>query len=127
MTAAQEHESKYFASLLDTVSIPGNPGRPKKRPKHAVADKGYSSRANRQAARKRRIIPIIARKSNETVDDYFDKELYRGRNVVEREIGWLKERRSIGTRYEKLALNYLGLVVLGCIQQYLKLLEPFFQ
>lgn len=72
-------------------------------------------------------IPIIAKRSNETVDYYFDKELYRNRNVIEREIGWLRESRSIGTRYCKLALNYLGFVVLGCIQQYLKLLEPVFK
>jgi transposase len=126
VTAAQEHESKHFTSMLDAVAIPGKPGRPLKRPKHVVGDKGYSSTANRQAAKKRRIIPIIAQRSNQTCQDFFDKELYRGRNVVEREIGWLKESRSIGTRYEKLALNSLGLVTIACIVQYLKLLESVF-
>jgi transposase len=126
VTAAQEHESQHFISLLDAVTLRGKPGRPRKRPKHIVADKGYSSKANREAAKKRRIVPIIAQRSNESCEDFFDKELYRGRNVVEREIGWLKESRSIGTRYEKLALNYLGLVTIACIVQYLKLLEPVF-
>lgn len=43
--------------------------------------------------------------------------------MVERQIGWLKESRSIGTRYCKTARNFLGMLMLGCIQYYLKLLE----
>jgi transposase len=109
--------------MLDRVALSGNVGRPRKRPRYAVADKGYSSESNRRAAVARGIIPNIARRVNQTSAYVFDKELYRNRNVVEREIGWLKESRSIGTRYEKTALNFLGLVVLACIQQYLKLLE----
>jgi transposase len=123
VSAAQEHESKHFASMLDRVSVPGKPGRPIQRPEYIVGDKGYSSAENRAAARRRRIVPVIARRSNETTGDFFDKELYRNRNVIEREIGWLKESRSVGTRYEKLALNFLGLVVIACIVQYLNLLE----
>jgi transposase len=126
VTAAEEHESRHFAPMLDRVSIPGKVGRPLKRPKYVIADKGYSSQANRQAASKRRIVPMIASRSNESTEYMFDKELYKQRNVIEREIGWLKEKRSVGTRYEKLALNYLGLVVIACITQYLKLLEPSF-
>ena len=37
-------------------------------------------------------------------------------------IGWLKECRAVATRYEKLALNYLGLVKLAMIERYLRLL-----
>ena len=35
-------------------------------------------------------------------------------------IGWLKESRRIATRYEKLAVHYLGMVKLGMILQYLQ-------
>jgi transposase len=42
--------------------------------------------------------------------------------VIERCIGWLKECRSVATRYEKLALHYLGMVQLAIIERYLKLL-----
>jgi transposase len=41
---------------------------------------------------------------------------------VEQCVGWLKEYRALATRYEKLALNYLGLVKLACIDRYLRLL-----
>lgn len=47
---------------------------------------------------------------------------YRGRNVVERCVGWLKEARSVATRYEKLAVNYLQMVKLAIVQRYLRLL-----
>jgi transposase len=36
----------------------------------------------------------------------FDKATYRRRNVVERCIGWLKDRRRLATRFEKLAENF---------------------
>jgi transposase len=54
----------------------------------------------------------------------YDRSRYRGRNVIERCIGWLKECRSVGTRFEKLGVHYLGLVQLAIIERYLKLLAP---
>jgi transposase len=52
----------------------------------------------------------------------YDRERYRGRNVIERCIGWLKECRSIATRFEKLAVHFLGMVQLAIIERYLHLL-----
>jgi transposase len=37
------------------------------------------------------------------------KATYRQRNIIERVIGWYKEYRSLGTRHEKLAGNYVKL------------------
>ena len=47
---------------------------------------------------------------------------YRGRNVVERCVGRLKEMRRIGTRYEKLASSYLAMLTLGMTVLYLRAL-----
>lgn len=48
--------------LVDHIEpVRGRSGRPRKRPKKLHADKGYSSRANRQALRQRGIQPRIAR------------------------------------------------------------------
>ena len=124
--AAQEHECKHVEPLLDSVAITGKPGRPRRRSRYVVGDKGYSTRAVRASITERGATPIIARQSKQTTAYYFDPQLYRNRNVIERQIGWLKESRSIGTRYEKKAVNFLGLLTLGCIQFYLKLLEPLF-
>jgi len=43
--------------------------------------------------------------------------------MIECGIGWLKECRSVATRYEKLALHYLGLVKLAMIERYLRRLS----
>ena len=52
----------------------------------------------------------------------FDRETYRQRNVVERCIGWLKECRRLLTRFEKLAVNFLGMVTIAMIERYLRIL-----
>jgi transposase len=52
----------------------------------------------------------------------YDRLRYRDRNVVERSLGWLKECRALATRFEKLALHYLGLVHLAIIERYLRIL-----
>lgn len=52
----------------------------------------------------------------------YDRKRYRGRNVIERCIGWLKECRSVATRFEKLAVHFLGMVQLAIIERYLRLL-----
>jgi transposase len=54
----------------------------------------------------------------------FDKAAYRRRNVVERGINWLKERRRLATRFEKLAENFLAMVKLAMLERIMKALLP---
>jgi transposase len=42
--------------------------------------------------------------------------------VAEQCVGWLKEFRRIGTRFEKLAVNFHGMLQLAIICRYFKLL-----
>ena len=71
-------------------------------------------------------MPVIPYKDNETArwnpKIKFDREAYRGRAVVEQCVGWLKEFRRIGTRFEKLAVNFHGMLQLAMINRYLRLL-----
>jgi transposase len=53
-----------------------------------------------------------------------DRRAYRRRSAVERYVGWLKECRRVGTRFDKLAGSFMALVRLAFIQRYLRLLEP---
>ena len=53
-----------------------------------------------------------------------DRHKYRRRNVVERCVGWLKVCRRVLTRFEKLAVNYLAMLRLACVQRYLRALSP---
>lgn len=56
----------------------------------AGADKGYASKTNRQAARSRAIIPVIAHKANEkNKPAFFAKALYRGRPRIGQAFGRL--------------------------------------
>ena len=45
----------------------------------------------------------------------FDRERYRGRNVVERCFNRLKQFRAVATRYDKRALNYRAMVVIASL------------
>lgn len=45
----------------------------------------------------------------------FDTEAYKRRNAIKQRFGAFKQWRAIATRYEKLAVNYRGGVVLRAI------------
>ena len=116
LTAGQCHESKSVGSLVDGVKI----GR-RRRPGHGVGDKGYSYPFVRRLLRARRIVPVIPTRSDQEPDPAFDADAYRGRNVIERLVGWLKERRRLCTRFEKLAASYLAMVKLAFIERCLQM------
>jgi transposase len=60
-------------------------------------------------------IPVIPRKSNSlTGNDDIDWGLYKYRHLVENAFARLKHFRSVATRYDKLARNYLATVALAC-------------
>jgi len=118
VTAGQAHESKSFESLMDTINI----GR-RRRPDAVAGDKGYSYPRIRAWLSRRGIEAVIPNRSDQP-RVRISKRKYRGRNVVERCIGWLKWCRRVATRYEKLADSYLAMVKLAMIQRCNRLLEP---
>jgi transposase len=89
-------------------------------------DKGYSSEAIRQFLVACGIGPVIPRKSNEKVPkgERFEKKLYKKRCNVECAVGWLKECRRLGTRFEKLAVNFVAFTKLAFMLKYLRILDP---
>lgn len=119
ISAGQEHESQYFESTMEQVSISGERGRPRKKPEKIAGDKAYASTQIRHWAADREIVDVIPTKENQERRAGFDKKAYRQRNIIERCIGWLKECRRIATRYEKLAVHFLGMVKLAMILKYL--------
>ena len=118
------HESTQFESLVATL-IASRKHRRRKKPKKLAADKAYSGRPVSNWLRARGIKPVIPIKGNQCPYDgrvKFDREAYRQRAVVEQCVGWLKECRRIGTRFEKLAVNFHGMLQLAMICRYLRLL-----
>jgi transposase len=125
----QAHESPQFEQLVETVQVRQASGRARRRPRRIGADRAYDAQRIRHWLRTHRIGAVIPpsnrrgkRRRGRPVN--YDRRRYCGRNVIERSIGWLKECRSLATRFEKLAIHYLGMVQLAIIQRYLRLLAP---
>ena len=125
MTAGQVHESTRLESVVATF-IASRKHRRRKKPKKLAGDKAYSVPRVRDWLKARGIDPVIPHKDNEHARwdpaVAFDRPTYRRRAVVEQCVGWLKEYRRIGTRFEKLAVNFHGMLQLAMIRRYLKLL-----
>jgi transposase len=66
----------------------------------------------------------IPTRENQPREEDFDKKTYRKRNTIERTVNWHKEYRALGTRYEKLATNYVALWLVAIIDKALKRLLP---
>lgn len=109
---------------MQAVRIPQHAAPPRRRPRRLAADKAYSASSIREWLRRRRIRAVIPTKANERRRRNFDPKAYKGRNVVERCISWLKEARRVATRYEKLARNFLAMVKLAMIDRLLRALHP---
>jgi transposase len=123
VTAGQAHESKAFEPTMARRLLDRRRGRGRW-PDHLAGDKGYSYPRIRRWCRRRRIEAVIPTRKDQPRDGDFDKARYRQRNIIERVIGWYKEYRSLGTRHEKLAVNYVALWLIAMIEKSLKLLFP---
>ena len=121
LTPGQDHEAPVFERLLDAGAVKRDgPGRPKRRPKRIVGDKGYSSRNIRTLLRRRGIRLTIPHKANEHHRGSFNRNVYRQRNRIERLINRLKQYRRIATRYEKHGDNYRAMWLIASTMLWLQ-------
>ena len=128
LTPGQRHESTQLGSVLDAIRVARlGAGRPRKRPDHIVADKGYGLPSCRELLRRLGVPHTIPerhdqrerRKKRGGRPPNFDAETYARRNVVERCVNRLKQWRAVATRYEKRAANYRAAVVLAALMIWL--------
>ena len=107
LTGGEASDSRNFEILLNIG--------PDITPRAVVADKGYDAAANRNAARKRGICPVIPYRSNtKNKPKFFAKILYKGRARIEQAIGKLKRFKRIAMRCEKTMRNYASFVAFAC-------------
>lgn len=125
VTAGQRSESAEFEAVCSLVEAP-------RRPTRLLADRGYDAKRIRAWLRDRRIRAVIPERKlpagkarrRRGRPPVLDRAQYARRNVVERLVGWLKEHRSLGTRFDKRADSFLAMVKLGCIRRLLRAAFP---
>nr|WP_225776508.1 IS5 family transposase [Pseudomonas sp. Marseille-Q5115] len=125
LSGGQASDIAYAQPLLDQACIPSLRGRPRKRCRWLLADKGYDAEALRQYCDRYRMQPVIPlrsmkRKTKPGLPRLFDRPKYRQRNIIERMFGWLKENRRIVTRFDKLATSFAAMVSLACAMRCLR-------
>jgi transposase len=91
-----------------TALIEGQPAE------FVVADKGYDSDALVAAITEQGSQAVIPPRSNRLTPRWFDRHIYKSRNLIERFFGRIKQFRRIATRYDKLASSFLPFVHLAC-------------
>ncbi len=115
VAGANVPDFKLLEATLDAIVVE-RPESSEATPQHLCLDKGYDKgEVVEKAVEVRGYTPHIRRIGEEKLDSAGEKRYPAGRWVVERTLGWLSKCRAILVRYEKRAVNYLGLIKVACV------------
>jgi len=123
LTPGQRHDSTQLGPVLAAIRVPrSGAGRPRTRPGHLIADKGYAYPPCR-ALRRRGIPHTIPERSDQRDrrahrpgrKPAFDPVTYRRRTVGERCVNRLKPWRGLATCVEQRAANFRAMVVIAAL------------
>ena len=80
-----------------------------------IADKGYDSNAVVEQIEAHGSRAVIPPRRNRIVKRDCDRHVFKSRFLVEHFFQKIKRCRRVATRFEKLAVTFLGMVLLACI------------
>jgi len=89
-----------------------------------LADSAYDSNHLRVELERRCAVANIKPMPNRKEKPYFDKTLYKMRNMIERFFNKIKQFRAITTRYDRRDDNFLASAQLAAIRNIIKSYEP---
>jgi len=108
LAPGQRHDLKAILPLVPAL-----------RRKRAVGDKGFDADNFRALLQRERARSCIASRRNRREPAPFHRGYYRRRHRVENFFGRIKRFRRVATRYDKLALTFLGFVQFAAVLDWL--------
>ncbi len=113
LASASRHDSQLLQDVLEAVVV--DPPNPVTGPaQHLCLDKAFDGAPSEAVARVFGYEPHVRRIGEEKTVARGRKSKPARRWVVERTIAWLNRCRSLLTRWDRKAENYLGMVQLAC-------------
>jgi transposase len=110
LTGGNRNDVTQLLELLDRVPpVRGRIGRPRRRPRTLIADRGYDHDKYRRLVWQRGVKPNIARRQTD-----HGSCLGRHRWVVERTFAWLHNRRRLLVRTDRRDDIHEGFLALAC-------------
>jgi transposase len=85
----------------------------------AVADKAFDSNGLRHRLAASGAMVCIPPKGTRRIAVHFDRRLYAHRHTIKNYFARIKRHRRIATRYEKLAVTFLGFVQFATVLDWL--------
>lgn len=105
LTGAEQADITPAQPLLDSVDVPDA----------VVADKGYDADALIATITHTGATPVIPPRRNRLAPRVWDQHRYRARHLIENLFARLKQFRRFATRYDKLASQFAGFLIVASI------------
>ncbi len=110
VTSASPHETKLVEDTLRQRHVSALPER-------LIGDRGYDSDPLDERLQREHGVELIAphrKNKRKRTQDGRPLRRYLRRWKIERLFAWLKNYRRLSSRWERYAVNFLGMVQLGC-------------